>query len=68
MRKRSGSGCRSDCRQYADMKNGIDADKNGYKSKSEARAYLDSHNFTQEQKADLWTIINKSWEKNNPYA
>ena len=54
--------------QYADMKNGIDADKNGYKSKSEARAYLDSHNFTQEQKADLWTIINKSWEKNNPYA
>lgn len=54
--------------QYADMKNGIDADKNGYKSKSETRAYLDSHNFTQEQKADLWTIINKSWEKNNPYA
>lgn len=54
--------------QYVDMKNSVDADGNGYKSKSEARAYLDSHDFTREQKADLWTIINKSWETNNPYA
>ena len=54
--------------QYADMRDGVDTDGNGYKSQTEARAYLDSHDFTRDQKADLWTIINKSWENSNPYA
>lgn len=49
-----------------DMKNNIDADKNDSVSQSEARKYLDSRGYTRAQKADLWTIINKSW-KENPY-
>lgn len=49
-----------------DMKNNIDADKNDSVSQSEARKYLDSRGYTRAQKADLWTIINKSW-KMNPY-
>ncbi|MBU5456519.1 hypothetical protein [Oscillibacter sp. MSJ-31] len=49
-----------------DMKNNIDADKNDSVSQSEARKYLDSRGYTRAQKADLWTIINKSWKK-NPY-
>ena len=35
-------------------------------SQKEAKAYLDSQNFTREQKAQLWTLINSKW-KNNPY-
>lgn len=53
--------------QYASMKAGLDSDGNNSVSKTEAQAYLDRQDFTREQKADLWTIINKSW-KRNPYA
>ena len=53
--------------QYASMKAGLDSDGNNGVSQTEAQAYLDRQDFTREQKADLWTIINKSW-KRNPYA
>lgn len=53
--------------QYASMKAGLDSDGNNSVSQTEAQAYLDRQDFTREQKADLWTIINKSW-KRNPYA
>jgi hypothetical protein len=53
--------------QYAGMKAGLDSDGNNSVSQTEAQAYLDGQDFTREQKADLWTIINKSW-KRNPYA
>ena len=44
----------------------MDADGNDSVSQKEAKAYLDSQNFTREQKAQLWTLINSKW-KNNPY-
>ena len=53
--------------QYVDMKNGLDADGSGGVSQAEAQAYLDSQDYSREQKSDLWHIINKSWKK-NPYA
>lgn len=53
--------------EYAAMKGGMDADDNGSVSQKEAQAYLDRQTFAVGVKADLWTIINKSW-KNNPYA
>ena len=53
--------------QYAGMKAGLDSDGNNSVSQTEAQAYLDRQDFTREQKADLWTIINKSW-KRNPYT
>lgn len=53
--------------QYASMKAGLDSDGNNGVSQTEAQAYLDRQDFTREQKADLWTIINKSW-KRNPYT
>ena len=53
--------------QYASMKAGLDSDGNNSVSQTEAQAYLDRQDFTREQKADLWTIINKSW-KRNPYT
>ena len=41
----------------------------GQPTQAEAQRYLDTEtNLTKDQKADLWTIINKSWTKNNPYA
>lgn len=52
--------------EYAAMRKSLDADGNGGVSQKEAQAYLDSQGFTTGQKADLWTIINKSWKK-NPY-
>ncbi len=52
--------------EYAAMRKGLDADGNGGVSQKEAQAYLDGQGFTTGQKADLWTIINKSWKK-NPY-
>ena len=52
--------------EYAAMRKGMDADGNGGVSQKEAQAYLDGQGFTTRQKADLWTIINKSWKK-NPY-
>lgn len=52
--------------EYAAMRKGMDADGNGGVSQKEAQAYLDGQGFTTGQKADLWTIINKSWKK-NPY-
>lgn len=53
--------------QYASMKAGLDSDGNNSVSQTEAQAYLDRQDFTREQKADLWTIINKSWNR-NPYT
>lgn len=53
--------------QWVDMKGGLDADGNGSVSQSEAEAYLSGKHFSNSTKADLWTIINKSWKK-NPYA
>ena len=53
--------------EYAAMKGSMDADDNGAVSQKEAQAYLDQQAFAVGVKADLWTIINKSW-KNNPYA
>ena len=53
--------------QYSAMRNGLDADGNGAVSQSEAKAYLDSQNFSRDQKSQLWKIINKSW-KSNPYG
>ena len=52
--------------QYQAMRSGMDADGNDSVSQKEAKAYLDSQNFTREQKAQLWTLINSQW-KNNPY-
>lgn len=52
--------------QYTSMKDNIDLDGNGSVSQKEAQTYLDSQDFTREQKAGLWNIINKSW-KRNPY-
>lgn len=53
--------------EYAGLREGLDADGNGTVSQEEARGALDRSGFSQEQKADLWEIINKSW-KRNPYA
>ena len=53
--------------EYAKMKDGMDADGNGAVSQAEAKQYLARSGFSRQQKADLWTLINKSW-KNNPYA
>ncbi|MBU5626534.1 hypothetical protein KQI82_06320 [Oscillibacter sp. MSJ-2] len=53
--------------EYAAMQDGLDADGNGGVSQAEAQAYLDAQEFSREQKADLWSIINKGWKK-NPYA
>nr|DAV25350.1 MAG TPA: hypothetical protein [Caudoviricetes sp.] len=52
--------------QYSAMRNGLDADGNGAVSQSEAKAYLDTQDFSRDQKAQLWNIISKSW-KYNPY-
>lgn len=52
--------------QYADLRESLDADGNGGVSQEEAKAALNAAGYPQEQKADLWTIINKSWKK-NPY-
>ena len=53
--------------EYAAMQDGLDADGNGSVSQAEARQYLDAQEFSRDQKADLWVIINKGW-KTNPYA
>ena len=53
--------------QYAEMKSSLDVNGNGAVSQDEAQNYLDSQDYSREEKADLWTIINKSW-KRNPYA
>lgn len=52
--------------EYAAMRNGLDADGNDRVSQKEVQAYLDAQDFGTAEKADLWTIINKSW-KRNPY-
>lgn len=52
--------------QYSAMRNGLDADGNGAVSQNEAKAYLDTQDFSRDQKAQLWGIISKSW-KYNPY-
>lgn len=53
--------------EYAKLRDGLDADGNGAVSQAEARQYLARSGFSRRQKADLWTLINKSW-KHNPYA
>ena len=53
--------------EYAKMKDSMDADGNGAVSQAEAKQYLARSGFSRQQKADLWTLINKSW-KHNPYA
>lgn len=53
--------------QYVNLRNNLDADGNGSVSQAEAQAALDaSSDLSRSQKADLWSIINKSWKK-NPY-
>lgn len=53
--------------EYILLRMGLDADGNGRVSQDEARAALDGQKeISQEQKADLWAIINASW-KTNPY-
>lgn len=53
--------------EYILLRMGLDADGNGRVSQDEARAALDGQTqISQEQKADLWAIINASW-KTNPY-
>lgn len=52
--------------QYAELWESLDADGNGGVSQEEAKAALNAAGYPQEQKADLWAIINKSWKK-NPY-
>lgn len=52
--------------QYGSMKDGMDTNGNGAVSQDEAQTYLDRQDFSKDQKAQLWNIINKSW-KNNPY-
>lgn len=52
--------------EYADLRDGLDADGNGSVSQEEAQSALEKMEFSREQKADLWEIINKSW-KRNPY-
>lgn len=53
--------------EYILLKMGLDADGNGRVSQDEARAALDGQKeISQEQKADLWAIINASW-KTTPY-
>lgn len=54
--------------QYNTMISGMDTggNGNGSVSQDEAKAYLDKQDFSRDQKAQLWNIINKSW-KHNPY-
>lgn len=52
--------------QYNTMSSGMDADGNGGVSQDEAKAYLDKQDFSRDQKAQLWNIIDKTW-KHNPY-
>lgn len=52
--------------EYANMKASLDANGNGSVSQAEAKSALDSQDFSKDQKADLWNIINSSW-KTNPY-
>ena len=56
--------------EYYVMTNTYDYDgssSTGQPTQAEAQRYLDTEtNLAKDQKADLWTIINKSW-KNNPY-
>ena len=57
--------------EYYVMKQTYDYDgsnKNGNPTQIEAEKYLDTEtDLTRSQKADLFVIINKSWEKSNPY-
>ena len=57
--------------EYYVMKQTYDYDgsnKSGQPTQKEAKKYLDTEtDLTRSQKADLWVIINKSWEKDNPY-
>lgn len=53
---------------YYAMRGEYDYDGNGNITQAEAQRYLDGQrDLTENQKADLWTIINSSWKK-NPYA
>lgn len=52
--------------EYADAKYSLDADGNGSVTQAEAQAYLDHQDFSMEQKANFWPLINKGW-KTNPY-
>jgi hypothetical protein len=57
--------------EYYAMKQTYDYDKSsksGQPTQEEAEKFLDTEtDLTRSQKADLWVIINKSWEKSNPY-
>lgn len=54
--------------QYNTMISGMDTggNGNGSVSQDEAKAYLDRQDFSRDQKAQLWNIIDKTW-KHNPY-
>ena len=52
--------------EYANMKASLDANGNDSVSQAEAKSALDSQDFSRDQKAQLWNIINSSW-KTNPY-
>lgn len=51
---------------YVSLKSGMDSNGNGSVTQDEAKAALDNAGLSPGQKADLWTIIDKSWKK-NPY-
>lgn len=70
----------SDMQKYADveaagmspaewyvMKKAADTDGSGGTSQKEAQAALDKTGLTEREKAVLWPLFNKTWDKKNPY-
>ena len=55
-------------RNITKLKKKVDADDNGYVSKTEAVALLDSTDYSAEEKSALYRVIGASWNSINPYG
>ena len=55
-------------RNITKLKKKVDADGNGYVSKTEAVALLDSTDYSAEEKSALYRVIGASWNSINPYG
>ena len=49
------------------MKKAADTDGSGGTSQKEAQTALDKTGLTDREKAALWPLFNKTWDKKNPY-
>ena len=53
--------------EWYELKKSADTDGSGGTSKKEAQAALDKTGLTDREKAALWPLFNKTWDKKNPY-